>query len=200
MTALAARIREFAALLTRCRGENPDTWIKTVREDDLPAVHAFVADIEKDHDAVVAGLTPPHGNGPMEGANTKSKMIKRQRYGRAGMVGEAAEVPRHHRSAVPAPPGRRDVEPARPAPTIGMKAERPTPERSQQMRIRARMSMSADGYVTTPDGWPALTADPSFVSGKSHGIQEFLEGCEAALMGRTTFEPALITTGGRGRT
>jgi dihydrofolate reductase len=59
------------------------------------------------------------------------------------------------------------------------------------MQIRARMSMSADGYVTTPDGWPALTADPAFVSGKSHGIQEFLEGCEAALMGRRTFEPAL---------
>jgi dihydrofolate reductase len=59
------------------------------------------------------------------------------------------------------------------------------------MQIRARMSMSADGYVTTPDGWPALIADPAFVSGSSHGIQEFLEGCEAALMGRTTFEPAL---------
>jgi len=53
------------------------------------------------------------------------------------------------------------------------------------------MSMSADGYVTTPGGWPALTADPAFVSGQSHGIREFLEGCEAALMGRTTFEPAL---------
>ena len=59
------------------------------------------------------------------------------------------------------------------------------------MQIRTRMSMSADGYVTTPDGWPALTADPAFVSGESHGIQEFLQGCEAALMGRTTFEPAL---------
>jgi hypothetical protein len=55
------------------------------------------------------------------------------------------------------------------------------------MRIRARMS--ADGYVTTPDGWPALTADPVFVSGESHGIREFLEGCEAAV--GTTFEPAL---------
>jgi dihydrofolate reductase len=59
------------------------------------------------------------------------------------------------------------------------------------MRIRARISTSADGYVTTPSGWPALTADPAFVSGQSHGIREFLEGCEAALMGRTTFEPAL---------
>jgi hypothetical protein len=31
------------------------------------------------------------------------------------------------------------------------------------MKIRARTSISADGYVTTPGGWPALTADPSFV-------------------------------------
>lgn len=59
------------------------------------------------------------------------------------------------------------------------------------MRIRARMSISADGYATTPGGWPALTADPAFRSGKSHGIVEFLDSCEAALMGRTTFEPAL---------
>src|SRR5439155_15758215 len=59
------------------------------------------------------------------------------------------------------------------------------------MQIRARMGMSADGYVTTPSGWPALAADPAFVSGESHGIREFLQGCEAALMGRTTFEPAL---------
>jgi dihydrofolate reductase len=59
------------------------------------------------------------------------------------------------------------------------------------MNIRTRLSMSADGYVTTPDGWPAQLADPAFVPGESHGIREFLEPCEAALMGRTTFEPAL---------
>lgn len=59
------------------------------------------------------------------------------------------------------------------------------------MQIRTRMSMSADGYVTTPAGWPAVTADPSFVSGQSHGIKEFLADCEQALMGRVTFEPAL---------
>jgi dihydrofolate reductase len=59
------------------------------------------------------------------------------------------------------------------------------------MQIRARMCTSADGYVTTPDGWPAQLADPAFVSGESHGIREFLESVEAALMGRVTFEPAL---------
>jgi dihydrofolate reductase len=59
------------------------------------------------------------------------------------------------------------------------------------MQIKSRMSTSIDGYITTPSGWPALTADPAFVSGQSHGIREFLDGCEAALMGRVTFEPAL---------
>ncbi|KOV56212.1 dihydrofolate reductase family protein [Streptomyces sp. MMG1121] len=59
------------------------------------------------------------------------------------------------------------------------------------MKIRARMSISADGYVTTPTGWPAHTADPAYATGGSHGIREFLQDCEQALMGRTTFEPAL---------
>jgi len=59
------------------------------------------------------------------------------------------------------------------------------------MQIVSRLCISADGYVTTPDGWPAQLADPTFAPGESHGIQEFLEGKEAALMGRTTFEPAL---------
>ena len=59
------------------------------------------------------------------------------------------------------------------------------------MLIKSRMAMSADGYVTTPSGWPAQTADPTFVPAESHGFPEFRRGLEAALMGRTTFEPAL---------
>jgi len=59
------------------------------------------------------------------------------------------------------------------------------------VQIRTRMCMSADGYVTTADGWPAQLADPTFVPGKSHGFPEFQKACEAVLMGRTTFEPAL---------
>jgi dihydrofolate reductase len=59
------------------------------------------------------------------------------------------------------------------------------------MKIISRLSISADGYVTTPDGWPAQLADPAFASGSSHGIVEFLQGKEAALMGATTFAPAV---------
>jgi dihydrofolate reductase len=59
------------------------------------------------------------------------------------------------------------------------------------MQIRTRMCMSADGYVTTPQGWPAQLADPAFVPGESYGFPKFQESCDAVLMGRTTFEPAL---------
>jgi dihydrofolate reductase len=59
------------------------------------------------------------------------------------------------------------------------------------MLILSRLCMSADGNVTTPDGWPPQVVDPAHVPGQSHGIPEFLESCEAALMGRTTLEPAL---------
>jgi hypothetical protein len=68
------------------------------------------------------------------------------------------------------------------------------------MEIRTRFSMSADGYVTTPDGWPPLVRDPAFISGRSHGFPEFQERCEAMLMGRATFEPALTNDRWRGRT
>ena len=59
------------------------------------------------------------------------------------------------------------------------------------MQIRTRMCTSADGYVTTPDGWPIQLADPAFSAGESYGFPEFQKTCDAVLMGRTTFEPAI---------
>jgi dihydrofolate reductase len=59
------------------------------------------------------------------------------------------------------------------------------------MEIRTRMCTSLDGYVTRPDGLPVQLADPSFTAGESYGFPEFQQSCDAVLMGRTTFEPAL---------
>ncbi len=94
--------------------------------------------------------------------------------------------PRHLSLVLPI----RDGDRTRAAAGTGMNAAT-SPERSHPMQIRTRTSMSVDGYVTTPAGWPAQIADPAFVPGQSHGFPEFLAGCEQALMGRTTFEPAL---------
>jgi len=40
------------------------------------------------------------------------------------------------------------------------------------MRIRTRMCTSLDGFVTTPQGWPAQLADPGF-SPEAYGFVEF---------------------------
>jgi dihydrofolate reductase len=61
------------------------------------------------------------------------------------------------------------------------------------MEIRARMCLSADGFVGRPeDGMPSQLVMPDWnPHAGSHGHLEFIEGCDAAVMGRTTFLPAL---------
>ena len=88
MTVLRCLIRDFAGLL-KPQQTNParlQTWIRAAQSADLPHVHSFVRGIEQDHDAVVAALTTPHHNGRTEGVNTRTKMLKRQMYGRAGFT------------------------------------------------------------------------------------------------------------------
>lgn len=85
MTTLAALVRSFAALLTPADG-NADlltTWIKQARDADLPHLHAFTRGLDQDRHAVDAALTSSFHNGGTEGVNTKTKLIKRQMYGRA---------------------------------------------------------------------------------------------------------------------
>jgi transposase len=81
---LAEHVRTFAELLTTRRGGELEQWMSAVETADLPALHAFVRGIRKDLPAVVAGLSQPYSNGPIEGANTKVKLLERQMYGRAG--------------------------------------------------------------------------------------------------------------------
>ncbi|MFF8616466.1 ISL3 family transposase [Streptomyces sp. NPDC015350] len=88
MTQLAARIADFAQLLTS-REENADglsRWIVQVRSADLPHLHAFTRGLDQDRDAVIATLTLPYSNGPTEGVNTKTKRIARQTHGREGFI------------------------------------------------------------------------------------------------------------------
>jgi dihydrofolate reductase len=58
------------------------------------------------------------------------------------------------------------------------------------VKIFTRMCTSLDGYVTTADGWPVQLAFPGWDAG-ALGFYELQGRCDAVLMGRTTFEPAL---------
>jgi transposase len=86
MTALASLIRDFAAMLSPDPGNDArlQEWITTARTADLPSLHAFTRGLDLDIKAATAALTLPHHNGRTEGVNNKTKMIKRQMYGRAG--------------------------------------------------------------------------------------------------------------------
>ncbi|GHF37107.1 hypothetical protein GCM10017566_07820 [Amycolatopsis bartoniae] len=88
MTALAKVVRSFTALLVPHR-DNPArsaAWTTAARKADLPHVHSFARGIDQDIDAVTAAITLEHHNGRTEGMNTKTKLIKRQMYGRAGFA------------------------------------------------------------------------------------------------------------------
>ena len=88
MTALATLIRDFAALLAPDPGNATrlQEWITSARAADLPHVHAFTRGLDLDIQAATAALTLPFHNGRTEGVNTRTKMIKRQMYGRAGFA------------------------------------------------------------------------------------------------------------------
>ncbi|GAB2977401.1 ISL3 family transposase [Amycolatopsis acidiphila] len=88
MTALAGLVGDFAALLAPTVGNDIRLtgWIDQARAEDLPHLHAFTRGLEIDRHAVNAALTCPFHNGRTEGVNTKTKMIKRQMYGRAAFT------------------------------------------------------------------------------------------------------------------
>ncbi|MFC9261252.1 transposase [Streptomyces hydrogenans] len=85
MTALADLIHGFAVLLDTADGNAAllSTWITTAQTEDLHHLHTFTWGLEKDRAAVDAALSLPHHNGGTEDVNNKTKLIKRQMYGRA---------------------------------------------------------------------------------------------------------------------
>ncbi|MEU2489566.1 transposase [Streptomyces sp. NPDC012617] len=68
----------------RTQGQHLPEWLDAVRQDDLPSLHTLAAGIDRDRDAVVAGLTLPWSSGVVEGHVNRIKMLKRQMFGRAG--------------------------------------------------------------------------------------------------------------------
>lgn len=88
MTSLASLVRDFAALLRPSPGNEAGLadWAGAARACDLPNVRAFTRGLDIDHGAAVAAVTLPYHNGRTEGVNTKTKLIKRQMYGRAGFA------------------------------------------------------------------------------------------------------------------
>ncbi len=77
-------VQQFVQMLRTRTGEHLDAWLARVQSSELPELQSFAAGVEKDKDAVRAGLTWWISNGMVEGHVTKLKLIKRQGYGKAG--------------------------------------------------------------------------------------------------------------------
>ncbi|MGW2083507.1 hypothetical protein ACWCOW_42910, partial [Streptomyces sp. NPDC001939] len=67
LDALTGHVRSFGQMLAERRGERLPQWLDAVRRDDLPSLHTLAAGIDRDRDAVSAGLTLPWSSGVVEG-------------------------------------------------------------------------------------------------------------------------------------
>lgn len=76
-------VNTFLCMVRERTGEQLDTWLKDVQASHLEAFESFVTSVQQDKDAVLAGLTLPWSNGPLEGHVNRLKLIKRSMYGRA---------------------------------------------------------------------------------------------------------------------
>lgn len=85
LAALRTHVHAFARMICDRTGTDLPAWIRAARADDLPQLHAFADGLERDWDAVLAGLTLPWSSGPVEGHVNRIKMLKRQMYGRASL-------------------------------------------------------------------------------------------------------------------
>ncbi|GGU93131.1 hypothetical protein GCM10010260_29960 [Streptomyces filipinensis] len=54
-------------MLTERQGKRLPQWLDAVRQDDLPSLHTLAAGIDRDRDAVLAGLTLPWISCAVEG-------------------------------------------------------------------------------------------------------------------------------------
>nr|HET6904951.1 ISL3 family transposase [Ktedonobacteraceae bacterium] len=79
-------LQDFLSIVHQREGQRLDAWLTRVAESGLPELQSFATGVERDKDAVKAGLTWPINNGMVEGHVTKLKLIKRTMYGRAGFA------------------------------------------------------------------------------------------------------------------
>ena len=74
--------QDFMQMLRHREGQRLDVWLDLVRASHIPELQRFARSIQRDKDAVLAGLTLQESNGVVEGKINKLKLIKRMMDGR----------------------------------------------------------------------------------------------------------------------
>jgi transposase len=73
----------FMQMIRKRTGHQLDAWLISAEASQVPELESFARGIQQDKAAVLAGLTLPWSNGPLEGHVNRLKLIKRSMYGRA---------------------------------------------------------------------------------------------------------------------
>ncbi len=85
LATLAKHVRSFGRMVTELQGDLLPEWIESARAtSELPSLSRFAQHLERDLDAVIAGLSHHWNSGVVEGHINRIKMLKRQMFGRAG--------------------------------------------------------------------------------------------------------------------
>ncbi|MFF2942705.1 hypothetical protein ACFVSQ_22940 [Streptomyces niveus] len=71
-------------MLTERQGKGLPEWRHVVRQDDLPSLLTLAAGIDRERDAVAAGLPLSWSSSAVESDVNRTTMPKRQMFGRAG--------------------------------------------------------------------------------------------------------------------
>ena len=79
-------LQSFLHMLRTRQPERLNGWMKEARACGIKGLGSFVAGVERDYDAVRAGLTFHWSQGPVKGTVNKIKTHKRLMYGRASFT------------------------------------------------------------------------------------------------------------------
>lgn len=77
-------VQSFGQIVRKREGHRLEDWKQQVAQSGFTEVQRFAKGLERDKEAVLAGLTMVYSNGQVEGQVNKLKLLKRTMYGRAG--------------------------------------------------------------------------------------------------------------------
>jgi transposase len=77
-------VHEFAQMVRERRRDHLDDWLQAAHASGIRELRYFARGVQRDYEAVAAGLSLPWSSGPVEGHINRLKTLKRQMYGKAG--------------------------------------------------------------------------------------------------------------------
>jgi transposase len=77
-------VHEFAQMVRGRQRDHLDEWLQAAYASGIRELRYFARGLQRDYEAVAAGLSLPWSSGPTEEHINRLKTLKRQMYGKAG--------------------------------------------------------------------------------------------------------------------